>query len=68
MEQTLQSIMPRCRQHKLSFTKLKNGDARAFDVFCGVTIQGVTWYCSEQCRDEQAKLNYDYADEEISND
>jgi len=68
MEQTLQSIMPRCRQHKLSFTKLKNGDARARDTFCGVSSFGEIWYCSEQCRDEQPKLNYDYADEEISND
>ena len=60
--------MPRCRQHKLSFTKLKNGDARARDTFCGVSSFGEIWYCSEQCRDEQPKLKYDYADEEISND
>lgn len=48
--------------------KLKNGDFKASDTFCGVSSFGKIWYCSEQCRDEQPKLKYDYADEEISND
>jgi hypothetical protein len=60
--------MPRCKGHKLSFTKLKSGDFKASDTFCGVSSFGKIWYCSEQCRDEQPKLKYDYADEEISND
>lgn len=38
-----------CKKHHLIFEKNAAGDYRASDIWCGKTVNGVIWYCSEEC-------------------
>lgn len=60
--------MVRCNSHKLGFEKINEDMHKAYDMFCGVEVKGIIWYCSKKCLNDKPKLKYKMSNEEISND
>lgn len=61
-----------CKKHHLLFVPTKNGNHQAIDTWCGHTVNGIVWYCSEKCMSigkEGNPLTYIATDDEpIMND